>query len=249
MSFKSKKGYSLIEIGVGVLILTVFLICSIALFNGCYNTYRMIQQRNLAINTAVQSMEELLQADEDILTGFFTQELNAATNEYELKVNDDFQTFVEDNFDADFITRYAKLKNLNVADITSVSNEEMEEYIYEDRDFLINLYIQEVISEYSTAELESDEVQSGNYVFLTSNVIELGNEALLNPGTGATGSSIGEMAIRKTILRLPPTNDVAYGNHILKLKVEVLYSNKINTNGIQASDVKSIVLESVKIAD
>ena len=80
MLFKSKRGYSLIEIGVGVLILTVFLVCSIALFNGCYNTYRMIQQRNLATNLAVSNMEDLLQTDADILTGFFVNKVIVSIN-------------------------------------------------------------------------------------------------------------------------------------------------------------------------
>ena len=96
MNLKSKKGYSLIEIAVGILILTVFLICSSALFNGAYNTYRMIQQRNIATNLAVRTMEELLQTDSNILTGFF-EEAYDADGRYYLDVNQDFVTLAVSN--------------------------------------------------------------------------------------------------------------------------------------------------------
>lgn len=74
MNFKSQKGYSLIEIGVGVIIITVFLVSSTALFNGCFNTYRAIQQRNYVINYAVSYVEKLLQTDADILLPDPTEE-------------------------------------------------------------------------------------------------------------------------------------------------------------------------------
>lgn len=67
MNFKSQKGYSLIEIGVGIIIITVYLASSTALFNGCFNTYRAIQQRNYVINYAISNVEKMLQMDADIL--------------------------------------------------------------------------------------------------------------------------------------------------------------------------------------
>lgn len=246
MNLKSKKGYSLIEIGIGVLILTVFLICSMALFNGCYNTYRMIQQRNLAINQAVTSMEALLQTDADILTGFFVEEYNDVDEKYELVANTVFSDFVDDNFDTSFKSRYAKLNNLNVDEVAGVSTEELEDYIYEDKDYLINAYIKDTLT---PAAITSADVQNGNYGFLVGNVVETGNAALLAPGTGVEGSQIGEMAVRTTVLRLPLTERNAFGNKVLKLKVEVLYTSKINTANLTEDDVKVITLESIKVAD
>lgn len=67
MNFKSQKGYSLVEIGVGIIIITVMLACSTSLFNGCFNIYRAIQQKNYVINHAVSKVERLLQLDIDTL--------------------------------------------------------------------------------------------------------------------------------------------------------------------------------------
>lgn len=63
MNFKSQKGYSLIEIGVGILIITVLLACSTSLFNGCFNIYRAVQQRNYVVSHAISNIERLLQMD------------------------------------------------------------------------------------------------------------------------------------------------------------------------------------------
>ena len=60
---KAQKGYSLIEIGIGIIIITLFSFCSIALFNGCYNNHRVIQQRNIAISHAIREIEYSLQKD------------------------------------------------------------------------------------------------------------------------------------------------------------------------------------------
>lgn len=248
MLFKSKRGYSLIEIGVGVLILTVFLVCSIALFNGCYNTYRMIQQRNLATNLAVSNMESLLQTNSDILTGFFTEELNVTTNEYELVANSEFDNYVKNNFNTKFKERYARLNGLNSDAVDSLTADERAEYIYKDKNYLIHSYIADTVEDLTEAEFNSAEVQNGKYAMLTNNVIETGNPVLLNPSAGAEASLNGEMAVRKTILRLPLTDTTAYGNEVLKVKVEVLYTNKINTSNLTNEDIKVITLESIKIA-
>lgn len=65
MNLKSQKGYSLIEIGVGVLIITILLACSTSLFNGCFKIYHAIQQRNNVVNYAVACIEECLQMSEE----------------------------------------------------------------------------------------------------------------------------------------------------------------------------------------
>ncbi|MBR4111256.1 MAG: type II secretion system protein [Clostridia bacterium] len=67
MNLKSQKGYSLIEIGVGILIITVLLSCSTVLFNGCFNIYRAIQQKNYVVSHAISRVEEMLQKNADEL--------------------------------------------------------------------------------------------------------------------------------------------------------------------------------------
>ena len=67
MNLKSQKGYSLVEIGVGLIIISVFMISSAGLFRGCASTFRAIKQRNHVINHAVSRIEELLQMDTRIL--------------------------------------------------------------------------------------------------------------------------------------------------------------------------------------
>lgn len=247
MNLKSNKGYSLVEIGVGLLILTVFLICSAALFNGCYNTYRMIQQRNLALNLAVTNIENMLQTDSNVLTGFFIEELDETTNEYVFNINPEFELYVKNNFATDFKSRYAKINNLNVDSIDSISTEELQEFIHKDKEFLINAFVGNEVRDLTETELNSEAVKNGEYALLTSSVIESGNQALLNPGTVTDNVINGEMAVRKTITRLPMTANNAYGNKVLKIKVEVLYTGKINTSNLSESDIKTITLETIKL--
>ena len=68
--FKSEKGYSMIEIGIGLLIIAVFTIFSITIFNGCYNNHTVIKQRNIAISHAVREMERILQEKDLKVLGF-----------------------------------------------------------------------------------------------------------------------------------------------------------------------------------
>ncbi len=72
---KSQKGYSLIEIGVGLALIAIFTFCSSALFNGCYNNHRVIQQRNIAISYAIATIEDALQSDLNEL-GFTADMIN-----------------------------------------------------------------------------------------------------------------------------------------------------------------------------
>ena len=76
MNFKSQRGYSLIEIGVGIIIITVLLACSTSLFNGCFNMYRAVQQRNYVVSHAISNIESLLQMDiNTLLTDAETKEV------------------------------------------------------------------------------------------------------------------------------------------------------------------------------
>lgn len=70
----SKKGYSLIEIAIGLAIITVFLLCTGSLINASYTNYRLILQRNDALEFAIREMENVLQEDEVTVTDYgFTQ--------------------------------------------------------------------------------------------------------------------------------------------------------------------------------
>ena len=60
---KSNKGYSLIEIAVGLIIIAIFLVCTGSLIAGSFNNYRLVLQRNEALDVAIKEMEEILQSD------------------------------------------------------------------------------------------------------------------------------------------------------------------------------------------
>ena len=69
MNLKSQKGYSLLEIGVGLILITIFMISGVTMLKGTYNTYRYIEQRDLAMYYLVQSVEkELIDNANFILT-------------------------------------------------------------------------------------------------------------------------------------------------------------------------------------
>ena len=58
---KGKKGYSLIEIVIGLVVITLFLLVTGSLVNASYSNYRLILQRNEALDFAINEMEEVLQ--------------------------------------------------------------------------------------------------------------------------------------------------------------------------------------------
>lgn len=237
MTFSSKKGYSLIEIGIGVLILTIFLLISMAMFNGCYRTYRMIQQRNLAIDYAVSQIETVLQTDADILTGFFVEELDATTNTYELKPSEAFRQFVEDGEDR-YESRYATI--MKSGTLADAPEDEWEAYVKQDKDFLIEDYIRQELEAMNETDFLSEEVQNGNYGFLTDPVTVKG--ALDDPNIG------NRMEVKTTISRLPISEEKeAFGNRVLRIKVEVFYTNLIDNQNLSEDNKKSIVLETVKV--
>lgn len=63
MKVKQDKGYTLIEIGVGLIIIGIFIVIGSTLFNGAYNNYRLVEQRNIALSYAIQTIESYLMAD------------------------------------------------------------------------------------------------------------------------------------------------------------------------------------------
>ena len=76
-----------------------------------------------------------------------------------------------------------------------------------DKDYLINSYIGNEVKNYTNAELNSEAVQNGDYALLTSSIVETGNQALLTPGVVIDETLNGEMAVRRTITRLPLTDN------------------------------------------
>lgn len=61
MRLKSQNGYSLIEIGVGLILITIFMVCGVTMLKGTYNTYRLVEQKNIAMSYLLRAVEiELL---------------------------------------------------------------------------------------------------------------------------------------------------------------------------------------------
>ena len=60
MNFKSQKGYSLLEIGVGLILITIFMISGVTMLKGTYNTYRYIEQQNVVMNYLIRAVEKEL---------------------------------------------------------------------------------------------------------------------------------------------------------------------------------------------
>ncbi len=228
---KSNKGYSLIEIGVGILILTIFLIVSIGLFNGCYSNYRRIKQRNIAISRAVYYIENMLQTDSDVLTGFFVQKLDKTIDTYTLQPSGTFLLFVKNHFD-DFKARYAKVSGVSVGSVTTPSDKSLAEYIFADSEYLINEYIKYDVK-HNASETQ---LQNGSYGFINDDGRFSGNEYTIIiendipsditvPEDGTfINSNGGAFRIKKTISRIPVANNTAFGNNVLCLKVEVFYT-------------------------
>lgn len=79
MDLKSKKGYSLIEIAIGLAVITIFLACTGSLINASFTNYRLLLQRNEALDFAIREMETTLQSGETIIgdVGFLENSMKA----------------------------------------------------------------------------------------------------------------------------------------------------------------------------
>ena len=84
-----QNGYSLIEIVIGLVIITIFLLCTGSLVNASFTNYRRVLQRNEALDLAIASMEEILQSDtvEPISTGYTNDSMEVKVDVE--KVHDD----------------------------------------------------------------------------------------------------------------------------------------------------------------
>ena len=57
MKKNSQKGFSLIEIGIALVMTGIFMTCSITLLSASNENYRMIEQRSIALSYAMKAIE------------------------------------------------------------------------------------------------------------------------------------------------------------------------------------------------
>lgn len=57
---ESQKGYSLVEIVIGLAIILIFIYSTGSLINASYTNYRLVLQRNEAMDFAINEMEKML---------------------------------------------------------------------------------------------------------------------------------------------------------------------------------------------
>lgn len=242
---KSNRGYSLIEIGVGIIVITVFLLFSIGLFNGCYNNYRRIKARNLAMDRAIYHIEDMLQTDSDELAGFFLKQANGSRIP-----NPVFEEYVMDHFTA-YIDKYAKFKGIEESNVElpAPGSDDLYDFIEEYSEFLINDYI----GNEARREATQAQLLNGTYGFLDENgkvdeiKITLNNEKTFDPAdvNDYVASNNGAIKIVKQVSRIPENNGKAFGNNVLLLKVTVYYTKEFKRNMTEA-DMEKIVIETVK---
>jgi prepilin-type N-terminal cleavage/methylation domain-containing protein len=79
MNLKSNRGYSLIEIAIGLAVMTIFLACTGSLINASFTNYRLLLQRNEALDFAIKEMENVLQSEDTTVSdiGFSENSMNA----------------------------------------------------------------------------------------------------------------------------------------------------------------------------
>lgn len=59
MKIKSESGYSLIEIGIALVVVGIFMVSSITLLSASNENYRRIEQRNIAMSYAMKTIEAM----------------------------------------------------------------------------------------------------------------------------------------------------------------------------------------------
>ena len=59
MKLKSQSGYSLIEIGIALIVVAIFMVSSLTLLAGSNENYRRIEQRNIAMSYAMKTIEAM----------------------------------------------------------------------------------------------------------------------------------------------------------------------------------------------
>ena len=66
MRFGSNSGFSLIEIGIALVIVGIFMTASITLLSASNENYRRTEQLNIAKSYAIKTIEAILLSDEEI---------------------------------------------------------------------------------------------------------------------------------------------------------------------------------------
>ena len=89
MNYKSKSGYSLIEIGVALIISGIFMVCSVTLLSASSENYRRIEQRSIALMYAMQAIEAI-QLDNNGIT--LEEVKNRAKYQNNMEIETDIST-------------------------------------------------------------------------------------------------------------------------------------------------------------
>ena len=63
MRMKSESGYSLVEIGISLVVVAIFMISSITLISASNENYRRIEQRSIAMSYAIKTIEAMQLSD------------------------------------------------------------------------------------------------------------------------------------------------------------------------------------------
>lgn len=63
MKVNSQSGFSLIEIGIALVMAGIFMVCSLTLLAGSNENYRMIEQRSIALSYAMKAIEATILTD------------------------------------------------------------------------------------------------------------------------------------------------------------------------------------------
>ena len=66
MKFNSKSGFSLIEIGIAIIISGIFTVSSLTLLSASNENYRRIEQRNIALSYAMKAIEATILNNEGV---------------------------------------------------------------------------------------------------------------------------------------------------------------------------------------
>lgn len=103
----SNKGYSLIEIAIGLSLFTIFLVCTGSLINASYTNYRLILQRNEALDYAIAQMEGVLSSGE-VSLGTITTTYNNMEGETKIENVKDGTTTYENVYTVTVDVKYKR---------------------------------------------------------------------------------------------------------------------------------------------
>ena len=89
MNIRSKSGYSLIEIGIALIIVAIFMVSSLTLLAASNDNYRRIEQKNIAMSYAIKAIEALQIEDNSIIN------LDEIKNKAKVENNMEVKTSIE----------------------------------------------------------------------------------------------------------------------------------------------------------